>query len=223
MKEVTNEREFFIDNLLVRIHFIIVMIGWTGLAPWEFEFPFPGSLTSTFLPRKQVKEVTNEVDRGHPGSPGCHEESETRMAKVNLPTLSAPPRRVVSVARPTNTSTTHIAGRPAARSGSSKVCWRRSARLTSVVGSFGSICISDVKVQTFGGLVNYPCTRTKSLGALQPTVVNTAGGFTTLNLGRYPKNVDMHWQVAGSESRLGRSRFVRSQDRRRCAGGGAPS
>ena len=29
------EREFFIDNLLVRIHFIIVMIEWTGLAPWE--------------------------------------------------------------------------------------------------------------------------------------------------------------------------------------------
>ena len=33
------EREFFIDNLLVRIHFIIAMIWWTGLAPWEFEFP----------------------------------------------------------------------------------------------------------------------------------------------------------------------------------------
>jgi len=31
------EREFFIDNLLVRIHSIIVMIRWTGLAPWEFE------------------------------------------------------------------------------------------------------------------------------------------------------------------------------------------
>jgi len=43
------EREFFIDNLLVRIHFIIVLIRRTGLAPWEFEFPFPGSLTSTFL------------------------------------------------------------------------------------------------------------------------------------------------------------------------------
>jgi len=43
------EREFFIDNLLARNHFIIVMIRWTGLAPWEFEFPFPGSLTSTFL------------------------------------------------------------------------------------------------------------------------------------------------------------------------------
>ena len=26
------EREFFIDNLLVRIHFIIVIIRWTGLA-----------------------------------------------------------------------------------------------------------------------------------------------------------------------------------------------
>ena len=25
------------------------MIRWTGLAPWEFEFPFPGSLASTFL------------------------------------------------------------------------------------------------------------------------------------------------------------------------------
>ena len=43
------EREFFIDNLLVRNHFIIVMIRWTGLAPWEFEFSFPGSLTSTFI------------------------------------------------------------------------------------------------------------------------------------------------------------------------------
>jgi len=34
------ERELFIDNLLVRIHLIIVMIWWTGLAPWDFEFPF---------------------------------------------------------------------------------------------------------------------------------------------------------------------------------------
>ena len=36
------ERGFFIDNLLVQIHCIIVMIRWTGLAPREFEFPFPG-------------------------------------------------------------------------------------------------------------------------------------------------------------------------------------
>ena len=33
------ERQFFIDNLLVRIHFIIVVIRWTGLAPWEFDPP----------------------------------------------------------------------------------------------------------------------------------------------------------------------------------------
>jgi hypothetical protein len=26
-----------------------MIIKWTGLAPWKFEFPFPGSLTSTFL------------------------------------------------------------------------------------------------------------------------------------------------------------------------------
>ena len=49
LHDLLQEREFFIDNLLVRIHFIIVMVRWTGLAPWEFEFPFPGSLTSTFL------------------------------------------------------------------------------------------------------------------------------------------------------------------------------
>ena len=43
------KREFFIDNLLVRIHSIIVMIRWTGLAPWEFEFLFPDSIPSNFL------------------------------------------------------------------------------------------------------------------------------------------------------------------------------
>jgi len=47
------EREFFIDNLLVRIHLIIVMIRWTGLAPWEFKFPFPGehALSRSARPR----------------------------------------------------------------------------------------------------------------------------------------------------------------------------
>ena len=34
--QVQPEREFFIDNLLVRIRLIIVMIRWTDLAPWEF-------------------------------------------------------------------------------------------------------------------------------------------------------------------------------------------
>ena len=40
-----------IDNLLVRID----IIWWTGLAPWQFEFPFPGSLMFTFLCGMQVK------------------------------------------------------------------------------------------------------------------------------------------------------------------------
>ena len=40
---------YFIDNLLVRVHFIIVMIRWTGLATWESELHFPGSLTTAFL------------------------------------------------------------------------------------------------------------------------------------------------------------------------------
>ena len=31
------------------------MIRWIGLAPWEFEFPFPGSLTSTFLMRERIR------------------------------------------------------------------------------------------------------------------------------------------------------------------------
>ena len=38
------EREFFIDNLLVRIHVIIVMIRWTGLAPWEYLDATPWAL-----------------------------------------------------------------------------------------------------------------------------------------------------------------------------------
>jgi len=39
-----------VPNFLDAIHFVIVMIRWTGLAPWELEFPFPGSLTSTPTP-----------------------------------------------------------------------------------------------------------------------------------------------------------------------------
>ena len=43
------ERDFFINNLLVLIHFIVVMMRWTGLAPWETEFSVPDSGSSTFL------------------------------------------------------------------------------------------------------------------------------------------------------------------------------
>jgi len=36
-----------IDNLLVRIHFIIVMIRWTGLASWEFDGRDPVDILHT--------------------------------------------------------------------------------------------------------------------------------------------------------------------------------
>jgi len=40
----------------------LVMIRRTGLAPWEFEFPFPGSLTSTSL-RQAAAKTTSSVKR----------------------------------------------------------------------------------------------------------------------------------------------------------------
>ena len=36
--------DFFVDNLLVRNHFIIVMIKWTGLAPWGLNSLFQVAL-----------------------------------------------------------------------------------------------------------------------------------------------------------------------------------
>ena len=63
---------FFSDNLLVRIHLIIVMIRWTGLASWEFQFPFPGSVTSTFLgfgvgpPGRRAKAASSGSDSSWP-------------------------------------------------------------------------------------------------------------------------------------------------------------
>ena len=49
MRDLGSESEFFIENLQVRIHYTILMIIWTGLAPWEFELPVPGSLSATLL------------------------------------------------------------------------------------------------------------------------------------------------------------------------------
>jgi len=77
------EREFFIDNLLVRIHFIIVMIRWTGLAPWEFESPFPGSLTSTTdqFPKMEAKK---------PGEAFSNETSSTSNTNAAFGGIAAP-------------------------------------------------------------------------------------------------------------------------------------
>ena len=35
---------FIIDNHLIRIYSMIEIVCWTGLEPWEFESPLPGSL-----------------------------------------------------------------------------------------------------------------------------------------------------------------------------------
>ena len=55
--------EFFTDDLLVRIHFIIVMMRWTGLAPWIFEFPFPGCLTALEPPPQTPNPEAGAGDR----------------------------------------------------------------------------------------------------------------------------------------------------------------
>ena len=65
-------RDFFIENPLVRIHFIIEMISWTGFAPWESEFPFPGSLMITFSWTSDVsfsactQAIINDPRSNHP-------------------------------------------------------------------------------------------------------------------------------------------------------------
>ena len=41
-------------QVLANTDCIIVMIRWTGLAPREFEFPYLGRLTSTFLVRPHL-------------------------------------------------------------------------------------------------------------------------------------------------------------------------
>ena len=46
-------------QLLVRIRFVVEMIRWTGLAPWEFGLSFPGSLT--FLSRRSEVAVCEVV------------------------------------------------------------------------------------------------------------------------------------------------------------------
>jgi hypothetical protein len=46
------------------------MIRWTGLAPWEFEFPFPDSLASTLLVGFTCRwKVGEGVDDGRGASP----------------------------------------------------------------------------------------------------------------------------------------------------------
>jgi hypothetical protein len=54
---VERERECCIDRLLVRIHFVIETIWWTGLASWASEFPMKVTLHLLFPRRKQPPET----------------------------------------------------------------------------------------------------------------------------------------------------------------------
>ena len=53
------ERDFFVDNLVVRIHLIIEMIRWTGLAPWEKEI-------GILLPNNQPQHRTLHIQKDVP-------------------------------------------------------------------------------------------------------------------------------------------------------------
>ena len=73
------EREFFIDNLLVRIHFTIEMIWWTGLAPWEFGYTF-ALLEDGVMPFLADTRQTGKCGTSLGGVP-----REQKMLKGHLP------------------------------------------------------------------------------------------------------------------------------------------
>jgi len=54
-----------VDNLLVRIHLIIEMIWWTGLAPWEFEF----TPTTAWHIQGSQGQIESGLDLAVPSSP----------------------------------------------------------------------------------------------------------------------------------------------------------
>jgi len=84
----------FIDNLLVRILFIIVMIRWTGLAPWEFEFPFSRRCTrrgwaTQSTPRSFSTATPSSRTLVHPSSSLFLSSLELRDTKVYEPQIRA--------------------------------------------------------------------------------------------------------------------------------------
>ena len=89
------DKEFFIDNLLIRIHFMIEMIWWTSLAQWELEFPFPDSLIYTFLytrPQKHFESGTHSQIRNTKVELCMQGGAELEIpAEPKIPTLSHKP------------------------------------------------------------------------------------------------------------------------------------
>ena len=67
---------------------MIEMIWWTGLAPWEFESTFPGSLVSTF-PNRQV----HGMGMSHPPPVYIH----AMLGGGFMSSIAYPPPRVTSL------------------------------------------------------------------------------------------------------------------------------
>ena len=80
------DRAFFIDNVLIRIHFIIEMIWWTGLVPW-FEFPFPGSLISIYL--HVLRDGSGAVPARDVRGEALHQQLSVAQSRQSNPPLGA--------------------------------------------------------------------------------------------------------------------------------------
>ena len=58
------------DELLVRVHLMIVMIRWTVLAPWESEFSFPGNERTCWMRMFLMRALhVKRIDAWHGGIP----------------------------------------------------------------------------------------------------------------------------------------------------------
>ena len=67
------------------------MTRWTGLAPWEFEFPFPGSLTSTFLCRWRRRSTQARPKKRAGGRTASRAARQTPATSgTSVPTSSHP-------------------------------------------------------------------------------------------------------------------------------------
>ena len=85
--EQVRQREFFIDNLLVRIHFIIVMIRRTGLAPWSLNSLFQVAL---HLP----SQLSPNLIRSDPGPLGGWASRRTSTSWASRPAQGTPTHRL---------------------------------------------------------------------------------------------------------------------------------
>ena len=69
------------------------MIWWTGLAPWEFESPFPGSLTSIFQAgldkEKEMITVAAIYDAKNSVDSFMDLTCQVQIADFNLPSYKA--------------------------------------------------------------------------------------------------------------------------------------